>query len=111
MEKNKIIYSEILCVFAFSLMPACSCRLCLCQMEGFIREVEILENRTNRMFGMGLVVMGIIASYFCESSGFSYIYYLCCFGRSVRGRPDRVQDCPAYPDSRNSMDMQNTSDP
>mgnify|MGYP005795542679 CR=1 FL=1 len=42
--------------------------------EGFIREVEILENRTNRMFGMGLVVMGIIASYFCESSGFSYIY-------------------------------------
>ena len=74
MEKNKIIYSEILCVFAFSLMPACSCRLCLCQMEGFIREVEILENRTNRMFGMGLVVMGIIASYFCESSGFSYIY-------------------------------------
>ena len=34
MEKNKIIYSEILCVFAFSLMPACSCRLCLCQMEG-----------------------------------------------------------------------------
>lgn len=74
MEQNKIIYSEILCVFAFSLMPACSCRLCLCQMEGFIREVEILENRTNRMFGMGLVVMGIIASYFCESSGFSYIY-------------------------------------
>lgn len=74
MEKNKIIYSEKLCVFAFSLMPACSCRLCLCQMEGFIREVEILENRTNRMFGMGLVVMGITASYFCESSGFSYIY-------------------------------------